>query len=191
MHLERLERLPHLLRAGLTVVAVAAATGLIYALDTIAPTLSLGVIYLLAVVPVAVLWGLAYAVGASIVSMLAFNFLFLPPLYTFTLQDSQNWVALAVYVVVAAAVSELAARARRRAAEAEQREREEAFLAELATSFLQGTAVSSDVDGLAVRVAEILKAGAARIELGPQRDPRRAGRRSSSVPEALVSGRCS
>jgi K+-sensing histidine kinase KdpD len=33
--------------------------------------------------------------------MLAFNFFFLPPLYTLTLQDSRNWFALAVFVVTA------------------------------------------------------------------------------------------
>ena len=47
--------------------------------------------------------------------------------------DSANWFALAVYLVTAVVVSELAARARRRAAAAEQRERESALLAELAT----------------------------------------------------------
>ena len=40
--------------------------------------------------------------------MLAFNFFFLPPLYTFTLADRQNWVALAVYLVTAIVVGELA-----------------------------------------------------------------------------------
>ena len=39
--------------------------------------------------------------------MLAFNFLFLAPLYTLTLQDSRNWFALAVFVVTAIVVSEL------------------------------------------------------------------------------------
>ena len=80
--------------------------------------LSLGVLYLFAVLPVAALWGLAYAVAVSVVSMLAFNFFFLPPTHTFSLADSENWVALAVYLVTAVSVSELA-RARRRAAEAE------------------------------------------------------------------------
>ena len=41
--------------------------------------LSLGVLYLFAVLPVAVLWGLACALPVSIASMLAFNWFFLPP----------------------------------------------------------------------------------------------------------------
>jgi two-component system sensor histidine kinase KdpD len=111
-------------------VAVAAVTGAIFGLRTFTPVLSLGVLYVFAVLPVAVGWGLAYAVPVSITSMLAFNFFFLAPVHTFALQDSENWFALAVYLVTGVVVSELAARARRRAVEAEERERAAAKLAE-------------------------------------------------------------
>jgi K+-sensing histidine kinase KdpD len=104
--------------------AVALVTGAIFALKTVAPVLSLGVLYLFAVLPIAALWGLPFGVLVSIVSMLAFNFLFLPPTHTFRLADSENWVALAVYLVTAISVSGLAARARRRAEEAEQHARD-------------------------------------------------------------------
>ena len=110
--------------------AVAAVTGAIFGLRTFAPVLSLGVLYIFAVLAVAIGWGLAYAVPVSIASMLAFNFFFLPPIHTLALSDSENWFALAVYLVTAVVVSELAARARRRAFEAEEREREAAELAE-------------------------------------------------------------
>ena len=108
-------------RAALASVGlVAIATGAIYALRPVAPVLSLGVLYLFAVLPVAALWGLGYAIAVSLASMLAFNFLFLPPTHTLRLSDSENWVALAVYLVTAVSVRGLAARARRRAAEAER-----------------------------------------------------------------------
>jgi len=110
--------------ATVSLGAVALVTGAIFALKTVAPVLSLGVLYLFAVLPVAAVWGLPFAIVVSVVSMLAFNFLFLPPTHTFRLADSENWVALAVYLVTAISVSELAARARRRAAEAEQHARE-------------------------------------------------------------------
>ena len=86
--------------------------------------LSLGVLYIFAVLPVAVLWGLALAARVSVASMLAFNWFFLPPTHTFQLRDGANWAALAVYLVTAVVVSALAARARRRAELAELRERE-------------------------------------------------------------------
>jgi len=107
-----------------SLAAVALVTGAVFALKPIAPVLSLGVLYLFAVLPVAALWGLRFALLVSIVSMLAFNWFFLAPTNTLRLRDSENWVALAVYLATAVSVSGLAARARRRAAEAEQRQRE-------------------------------------------------------------------
>src|SRR5262245_19638997 len=111
---------------------VAAVTSVIALLERWVPVLSLGVHYLFAVLPVAVVWGLQFALPVSVASMLAFNWFFLPPRHTFTLADSENWFALAVYLATAVVVSELAARARRRASAAEQRERESALLAGLA-----------------------------------------------------------
>jgi K+-sensing histidine kinase KdpD len=108
--------------ALLSLGAVAVVTGLVFALKPVAPVLSLGVLYLFAVLPVAVLWGLPYAIGVSVVSMLAFNFFFLPPTHTLRLEQSENWVALLVYLVTAVSVSELAARAGRRARELQETE---------------------------------------------------------------------
>ena len=119
----RLERL------AVSVLAVAAVTGAVFGLDRVAPVLSLAVLYLFAVLPVAVFYGLAWAIAVSIASMLAFNFFFLPPLHTLALTDSGNWVALAVFVVTSVVVSELATRARRRgfaAAEADALRRSDA-----------------------------------------------------------------
>jgi two-component system sensor histidine kinase KdpD len=99
--------------------ALALVTGAIELLKGHVPVLSLAVLYLLGIIPVAVAWGLVYAVTTAIGSMLAFNFFFLPPLYTLTLQDSRNWFALLVFLVTAVVVSELATRSRRRAEVAE------------------------------------------------------------------------
>jgi two-component system sensor histidine kinase KdpD len=109
-------------RVGRTLASIAAlaiVTAAIQVLQGHIPVLSLAVLYLLAIIPVAVAWGIVYAVGVAIGSMLAFNFFFLPPLYTLTLQDERNWFALLVFVVTAVVVSELASRSRRRADEAE------------------------------------------------------------------------
>src|SRR6266571_7747911 len=99
--------------AALSLAAVSVVSLGIFALKPVAPVLSLGVLYLFAVLPVAALWGLRYAVPVSVVSMLTFNWFFLPPTHTFQLADSENWVALAVYLVTALSVSALATRRRR------------------------------------------------------------------------------
>ena len=138
---------------------LAAVTGAIELLKTHVPVLSLAVLYLLAVLPVAVVWGLSYAIPVSIASMALFNFLFLPPLYTFTLADSRNWFALAVFLVTAVVVSELAARSRRQA-------RESALLAEIASSLLRRGEVSGELERIAGEAARALQVDRARIELG-------------------------
>src|SRR5436309_13081627 len=137
--MRRMDRIVGLLAS---VGAVVVVSGAIEALHPYVPVLSLGVLYVFAVLPVAVAWGLAYAIPVSVASMLAFNFFFLPPTHTFALRDNENWFALAVYLVTAVVVSELAARARRRAVEAEQREREAALLAQASDALLRGTALA-------------------------------------------------
>jgi two-component system sensor histidine kinase KdpD len=49
---------------------------------------------------------------ASVVSVLAYNFFFLPPLYTFTISDPENIVALFFFLIVAIIVSNLTAATR-------------------------------------------------------------------------------
>jgi two-component system, OmpR family, sensor histidine kinase KdpD len=141
-----------------SVALLAAVTGAIELLKGHVPVLSLGVLYLFAVLPVSVLWGLAYSIPVSIAGMAAFNFFFLPPLHTFTLDDSRNWFALAVFLVTAVVVSELAARARRQASES-------ALLAEIATSLLRRGEVSGELDRIAAEAARALQVERAWIEL--------------------------
>ena len=112
----------HARRVVASAALIAAATLAIAALKPLAPVISLGALYIVVVLAAAVLWGLAYAVGVSIVSLLVFNWFFLPPVHTFALDEPSNWTALLVYLVTAVVTSELAARMRRRAAEAERRE---------------------------------------------------------------------
>ncbi|HMV50814.1 MAG TPA: ATP-binding protein, partial [Blastocatellia bacterium] len=51
-------------------------------------------------------------------------FFFLPPLYTFTIADPQNWIALAAFLITAVTAGQLSARVKRRAEEAEAGRRE-------------------------------------------------------------------
>ena len=148
------------------VLAVAIVTGAIELLDSFVPVLSLGVLYVFAVLPIAIFWGPALAVPVAIASMLAFNFFFLPPVYTLTLADRQNWFALAVYVVTAIVVGILASRYRTRGAEAEQREREAALLADIATELLRGTELEQELSRIEERTASVLGVSSVRIILG-------------------------
>src|SRR5580765_2375032 len=79
--------------------AVVFVTAAIAELKPYVPVLSLGVLYVFAVLPVAVVWGIGPATLVSVASMLAFNWFFLPPTHTFQLSDGANWLALAVYLL--------------------------------------------------------------------------------------------
>jgi two-component system sensor histidine kinase KdpD len=142
-----------------SILAVALVTAVIAVLDNWVPVLSLAVLYLFAVLPVAVAWGLPYAVVVSVASMLAFNWFFLKPVHTLSLADSRNWLALLVFLVTSVVVSELATRSRRRA-------REAALLAEIATTLLEHGTVSSELDEISAEAARALNAEHAEIALG-------------------------
>ncbi|MGH2933484.1 MAG: sensor histidine kinase [Gaiellaceae bacterium] len=149
-----------------SVGAVALTSAAVAVLHPYVPVLSLGVLYVFAVLPVAVAWGLGFAVSVSVASMLAFNWFFLPPKHTFQLRDGANWLALAVYLVTAVVVSALAARARRRRDDAEQRRAEAHVLAEAAADLLRGIRLDAELDRLAELTAGVLHVPSARIELG-------------------------
>ena len=161
--MQRRNRLAPLAGSAAAVVLVTAA---IFLLRDSVPVLSLGSLYVLAVLPVAILWGRFWAVLVAIASMLAFNFFFLEPVHTFRLSDRSNWLALAVYLATAIAVSELAARARQRAAEAEQREQEEALLGELSVALLQGESLVDELPRIGSATGSVLGVEGARIQLG-------------------------
>jgi two-component system, OmpR family, sensor histidine kinase KdpD len=132
------------------------------------PVLSLGALYVLAVLPVAILWGTALAAVVSVASMLAFNWFFLPPYHSFHLQESQNWLALAIYLVIAVTVSALAARARTQREDAEQRGTESHALAEAALDLLGGRTLDEELGRLAALTAGVLGVDGARLELGEE-----------------------
>ena len=113
-------------RSGLlaAVASVAIATAVIYPLKAVAPVLSLGVVYLLAVLLVSTYWGLALGLATAVLSAAAFDLFHLPPVGSLTLADDRDWVALATFVVVAAAAGGTSELARARAREADQRRRE-------------------------------------------------------------------
>lgn len=85
---------------------------------------AIALVFLIAVLFVSAYWGLRHAVVLSVVATAAFNFFFLPPLYTFTIADPQNWIALLAFLVTALVAGNLSERARREAEDAKRRRRE-------------------------------------------------------------------
>jgi K+-sensing histidine kinase KdpD len=108
------------LGAALAVLAALTATYEVW-LGLRNPTV-VGLSYLLVVLLVAAASTLRVAVATSVVAVLALNFFFLPPVGTFRLEDPDNWVALAVFLVVSIVGSRISVMARERAALLEERQ---------------------------------------------------------------------
>ena len=80
-----------------------------------------GLVFLVAVLMSAVTYGLWPGLFACVVSALAYNFFFFPPLYTLSIADPRNAVTLVLFGIVALIASNLAARIRAQTVAAEER----------------------------------------------------------------------
>ena len=100
-------------------VAGALAVGL--ALKQFLAISSLSLVFLTAVLASAIRYGLFPSLFACIVSVLTYNFFFIPPVYTFTIADPENVVTLFFFLIVAIITSNLTARMRSQAITAQQR----------------------------------------------------------------------
>ena len=95
--------------------------------------------YLLVVLFVASLGDIVTAVATSVAATLCFNYFFLPPVGTFTIADSHNWVALVAFLVVSIVASRLSTAARAKAQEALDRRNELTRLFDLTRDILLTT----------------------------------------------------
>jgi two-component system sensor histidine kinase KdpD len=107
-----------------TVAVVVAATALVYPLKSVAPAVSLGVVYIPGVLLIATVWGWRLGLISAVASALAFNWFHIPPTGHFDIAADRDFVALVIFIIVAIASSALAEVARARAAEAERRHEE-------------------------------------------------------------------
>jgi two-component system sensor histidine kinase KdpD len=82
---------------------------------------NVALVLLVAVLASAVTYGLWPSLFAGLICALAYNFFFLPPLYTFTIADPENVITLAAFSLVAVIAGNLAARMRTQAIVARER----------------------------------------------------------------------
>lgn len=120
--------------AGLTTVAT--CVGLV--LSRWLPSQSLALVYIPAVVLAAAWLGTWMGLSVAVLAFLAYNFFFIPPVFTFTIADPQEVLALAVFLAVALFTGSLAGSLRDAADAARRRssvlQSLNAFAAELSAS---------------------------------------------------------
>jgi two-component system sensor histidine kinase KdpD len=123
-------------RLALSLVAVAAASALLFPLRPFIDTAAVALLYLLPVGVVTAGLGQGPGIAAAILSFLSFNFLFVPPYYSLRVFHADNVVALAVFLVVAVVTNQLVGRTRRSLELATEREREATRLYELTAALM-------------------------------------------------------
>jgi two-component system sensor histidine kinase KdpD len=92
---------------------------------------NISTVYLLVVLALASTRGRYAAIFASIVAFLSFDYFLVPPLYVFTIDSVEEWIALFVFLVTAILTSQLSVALRERAEQSSRRERETHILYDL------------------------------------------------------------
>jgi two-component system sensor histidine kinase KdpD len=150
---EPVDTVPYLVGIG----TVAVATLVAKAIDKFVLLPNISLVYLAAILFTAVQYGLWPSLFAVLVSVLAYNFFFLPPLYTFTISDPANFMALVFFGIVAALTSNLTARTREQVVSAQRRAKDATEL----YTFSRKLAATGDLDDLlwafCYQVAALLK----------------------------------
>ena len=106
-----LEPLPFLYATAV----VTAALGIGELITRFTPIPNLSMLFLLAVLLTGVSFGIWPAIYASVLSFLVYNFFFIEPIYTFTVAEPYELLALVIFLVVAVITSALAGRVREQA----------------------------------------------------------------------------
>ena len=96
-------------------LAIGAALAIGEGLTALTPIPNLSMLFLVAVLLIAVNFGIWPAIYASGLSFLVYNFFFIEPLYTFTIAEPYELLALVIFLVVAVITSALAGRVREQA----------------------------------------------------------------------------
>lgn len=132
---------------GIVVLLLTAATAAGLLLDRSVSLTSQAMIYVLAVVIASYKLGWVESAVCAVAAVTALNFFFVPPRWTFEVENQEHFIALAVMLVVALVISQLATGLRRETETARLNERRARQLQELAAA-LSGAASAQEVQAL-------------------------------------------
>ncbi len=156
-------------RAGVGYPAAALGVGLTVGLLKLFPGLTdstVALLLLLAVFLSAWIWQSGPGVFAAILATAAFNFFFLPPLYTFTVQDPRNVAALFVFLASGLLIGRLSALSRQRLRQVDTERRDLATLTRLSEAFLADTNRESLLGVVVDRIRDALQCQQVSLWLG-------------------------
>jgi two-component system sensor histidine kinase KdpD len=179
-----MRRLPFSIHPALNLIlstGIVALSSLI--LFLLRPYLANSVVALLYLVPVvisAALFGRVPGITASVISFLVFNYLFIPPYYTFRVGHPQDFLAMIVLLSVAILISSLMARIQYNLQQVREREREALQLYELSVDLAGKNDQAAIAKTLAHRLAELFKSSIVEVEILPA---------STAILERITTGK--
>jgi two-component system sensor histidine kinase KdpD len=145
---------PGYLKGAALVVIATVFSQMVYRLFS--PT-NLVMIYLLAVVLAAIRLGLKPAIMTAFLSVLAFDFFFVPPRFTFAVTDTEYLVTFVALFVVGAVIGKLVSQSNERAATIREREEQTASLYRLSRDLAASADIGAIVDSVVRNFAESFK----------------------------------
>ncbi len=156
---------------AVALAGVAVVTWLIWLVSGHVNVLSMAVCFQLLVLVVSGAYGLGPGLATGLVSALAFNWFFVPPVHTLTIADTRNWISLAVFAATAIITSYLAEGFRRQRRESEERRRDAELLARMAQTVLGEIGAEPSTAEVARAAAQALGVERCRILLDAPADP--------------------
>jgi two-component system sensor histidine kinase KdpD len=123
----------------------------------LAPT-NMVMIYLLAVVLASIRLGLKPAILTAFLGVLAFDFFFVPPRFTFAVADTEYFITFIALFTVGVVISSLVSKARERAEALRERESQTASLYYLSRDLAAAAEMSTLLEAIARNIEETLNA---------------------------------
>ena len=138
------------------------ATMCIYALHLYPAIPNISLLYILLVLVLASTRGLYAAIVASLVAFLSFDYFQVQPLYTFTIGNIEEWLALFVFLVASIITGQLASALRQNAQEATQREQEARTLYELVNATAREESLERQLTIVAQSIVKVFSSAGVR-----------------------------
>lgn len=154
---------PQLRQYGIGLAAIAAATAVNAAIDPFVGHYALALIYLLTVVGLALFVGRGAVFLAATMSALLWNFLFLPPRHTFSINSVQDALMFGMYFAVALVLGQLTARIRTQERAERRREKRSTALYLLTRDLADAASVDEMVQRLVAEVGRVFECSVAML----------------------------
>ncbi|WP_407310821.1 DUF4118 domain-containing protein [Desulfosporosinus sp. SB140] len=140
-----------------SVLMMAGLTLLIEPIKNYLGTINICMLYLLPVLISSARWGRKPAIISSVVGAITFDFLFVPPLYSFTVSDIRYFISFIIFMLVGIVTGTLSARLKNQICYSRQRENRVATLYSLSRDIAAVDKLENVLESIVRKVADTLE----------------------------------